>query len=77
MYCFIFQVLKLSGDKIWSSRLIIDAMVHCLEETLSMLDYAHREKNIRNKPEAMADQIEQMNIALDSHQKVLFVCYYI
>jgi hypothetical protein len=27
--------------------------------------------------QAMADQIEQMNIALDSHQKVLFVSYYI
>lgn len=26
MYAFIFQVLKLSGDKILSSRLIIDAM---------------------------------------------------
>ena len=25
--------------------------VHCLEETLSTLDYAHRAKNIRNKPE--------------------------
>ncbi|KAF3442909.1 hypothetical protein FNV43_RR16827 [Rhamnella rubrinervis] len=25
---------------------------HCLEETLSTLDYAHRAKNIKNKPEA-------------------------
>ncbi|XP_010542610.1 PREDICTED: kinesin-like protein KIN-5A [Tarenaya hassleriana] len=25
--------------------------VHCLEETLSTLDYAHRAKNIKNKPE--------------------------
>jgi hypothetical protein len=24
---------------------------HCLEETLSTLDYAHRAKNIKNKPE--------------------------
>ncbi|KAK2400965.1 kinesin protein KIN-5D [Trifolium repens] len=96
----------------------VSPAVHCLEETLSTLDYAHRAKNIRNKPEvnqklmkttlikdlygeierlkgevyaarekngiyipkdryiqeenekkAMADQIEQMNIALDSHQK--------
>ena len=28
--------------------------VHCLEETLSTLDYAHRAKNIRNKPEVNA-----------------------
>ncbi|XP_045809154.1 kinesin-like protein KIN-5C [Trifolium pratense] len=96
----------------------VSPAVHCLEETLSTLDYAHRAKNIRNKPEvnqklmkttlikdlygeierlkgevyaarekngiyipkdryiqeenekkAMTDQIEQMNIALDSHQK--------
>jgi kinesin family protein 11 len=25
--------------------------VHCAEETLSTLDYAHRAKNIRNRPE--------------------------
>jgi hypothetical protein len=25
--------------------------VHCLDETLSTLDYAHRAKNIKNKPE--------------------------
>ena len=25
--------------------------VHCQEETLSTLDYAHRAKNIRNRPE--------------------------
>ncbi|XP_024636081.1 kinesin-like protein KIN-5C isoform X2 [Medicago truncatula] len=98
----------------------VSPAVHCLEETLSTLDYAHRAKNIRNKPEvnqklmkttlikdlygeierlkgevyaarekngiyipkdryiqeenekkAMRDQIEQMNIALDSHQKKL------
>lgn len=28
--------------------------VHCLDETLSTLDYAHRAKNIRNKPEVNA-----------------------
>ncbi|KAJ1375875.1 P-loop containing nucleoside triphosphate hydrolase, partial [Sesbania bispinosa] len=98
----------------------VSPAVHCLEETLSTLDYAHRAKNIRNKPEvnqkmmkttlikdlygeierlkaevyaarekngvyipkeryvqeenekkAMADQIEQMGIALESHQKQL------
>ncbi|KAF7820171.1 kinesin-like protein KIN-5C [Senna tora] len=96
----------------------VSPAVHCLEETLSTLDYAHRAKNIRNKPEvnqkmmkstlikdlygeierlkaevyatrekngiyipkeryyqeesekkAMADQIEQMGIALETHQK--------
>lgn len=96
----------------------VSPAVHCLEETLSTLDYAHRAKNIRNKPEvnqkmtkqtlikdlygeidrlkaevyaarekngvyvpkdryykeeserkAMADQIEQMGITLETHQK--------
>jgi len=28
--------------------------VQCQEETLSTLDYAHRAKNIRNRPEARA-----------------------
>ncbi|KAK9154233.1 hypothetical protein Sjap_001713 [Stephania japonica] len=30
----------------------ISPSVHCLEETLSTLDYAYRAKNIKNKPEA-------------------------
>ncbi|KAK7268018.1 hypothetical protein RIF29_20700 [Crotalaria pallida] len=96
----------------------VSPAVHCLEETLSTLDYAHRAKNIKNKPEvnqkmmkstlikdlygeierlkaevyaarekvgvyipkerymqeenerkAMADQIEQMGITLENHQK--------
>ncbi|KAJ4772189.1 Kinesin-related protein [Rhynchospora pubera] len=29
----------------------ISPAIHCLEETISTLDYAHRAKNIRNKPE--------------------------
>uniref|UniRef100_A0A7N0UKJ5 Kinesin motor domain-containing protein n=1 Tax=Kalanchoe fedtschenkoi TaxID=63787 RepID=A0A7N0UKJ5_KALFE len=29
----------------------VSPSVHCLEETLSTLDYAHRAKNIKNKPE--------------------------
>ncbi|WOG99049.1 hypothetical protein DCAR_0418396 [Daucus carota subsp. sativus] len=29
----------------------VSPVAHCLEETLSTLDYAHRAKNIRNKPE--------------------------
>ncbi|XP_058204885.1 kinesin-like protein KIN-5C [Rhododendron vialii] len=98
----------------------VSPAVHCLEETLSTLDYAHRAKNIRNKPEvnqkmmkstlikdlygeierlkaevyaarekngvyipkdryyqeesekkAMADQIEQMGVTIDTHQKQL------
>ncbi|XP_062112736.1 kinesin-like protein KIN-5C [Humulus lupulus] len=96
----------------------VSPAVHCLEETLSTLDYAHRAKNIKNKPEvnqkmmkstlikdlygeierlksevyaarekngvyipkeryfqeeserkAMADQIEQMGVTLENHQK--------
>ncbi|PRQ43996.1 putative plus-end-directed kinesin ATPase [Rosa chinensis] len=96
----------------------VSPAVHCLEETLSTLDYAHRAKNIKNKPEvnqkmmkstlikdlygeierlkaevyaarekngvyipkeryyqeeserkAMADQIEQMGLTLETHQK--------
>lgn len=96
----------------------VSPAVHCLEETLSTLDYAHRAKNIKNKPEvnqkmmkstlikdlygeidrlkaevyaarekngvyipkeryyqeeserkAMADQIEQMGVTIENHQK--------
>ncbi|KAL8505115.1 hypothetical protein ACS0TY_016356 [Phlomoides rotata] len=96
----------------------VSPAVHCLEETLSTLDYAHRAKNIKNKPEvnqkmmkstlikdlygeierlkgevyaarekngvyipkdryyqeeserkAMADQIEQMGMTIENHQK--------
>ncbi|XP_039030627.1 kinesin-like protein KIN-5C [Hibiscus syriacus] len=98
----------------------VSPAVHCLEETLSTLDYAHRAKNIRNKPEvnqkmmkstlikdlygeierlksevyaarekngvyipkdryyqeeserkAMAEQIDQMGVLLETHQKQL------
>ena len=31
----------------------VSPSVHCLEETLSTLDYAHRAKNIKNRPEVM------------------------
>ena len=31
----------------------ISPSVYCLEETLSTLDYAHRAKNIKNKPEVL------------------------
>ncbi|WCJ34284.1 Kinesin-like protein KIN-5C [Euphorbia peplus] len=96
----------------------VSPAVHCLEETLSTLDYAHRAKHIKNKPEvnqkmmkstlikdlygeierlkaevyaarekngvyipkeryyqeeserkAMADQIEQMGVIIEAHQK--------
>ncbi|XP_057497269.1 kinesin-like protein KIN-5C [Actinidia eriantha] len=98
----------------------VSPAVHCLEETLSTLDYAHRAKNIKNKPEvnqkmmkstlikdlygeierlkaevyatrekngiylpkeryyqeenerkAMADQIEQMGVTIETNQKQL------
>ncbi|KAI4378545.1 hypothetical protein MLD38_016009 [Melastoma candidum] len=98
----------------------VSPAVHCLEETLSTLDYAHRAKNIKNKPEvnqkmmkstlikdlygeidrlkaevyaarekngvyipkerfyqeeserkAMAEQIEQMGVLLETNQKQL------
>ncbi|MQM03110.1 hypothetical protein Taro_035884 [Colocasia esculenta] len=32
----------------------VSPSVHCLEETLSTLDYAHRAKNIKNRPEVFA-----------------------
>ncbi|KAJ0972722.1 hypothetical protein J5N97_020681 [Dioscorea zingiberensis] len=100
----------------------VSPSVHCLEETLSTLDYAHRAKNIKNRPEvnqkmmkstlikdlygeidrlkaevyaarekvgvyipkeryyqeeserkAMADQIEQMGVLIETHQKQLEV----
>ena len=33
--------------------------VQCQEETLSTLDYAHRAKNIRNRPEARAPALQR------------------
>ncbi|XP_020672264.1 kinesin-like protein KIN-5C isoform X2 [Dendrobium catenatum] len=99
----------------------VSPSVHCLEETLSTLDYAHRAKNIKNRPEvnqkmmkstlikdlygeidrlkaevyatrekvgvyipkeryyqeeaerkAMAEQIEQMGVVLESNQKQIY-----
>ncbi|KAL9843173.1 Kinesin-like protein KIN-5C [Arabidopsis thaliana] len=38
----------------------VSPAVHCLEETLSTLDYAHRAKNIRNKPEDLYGEIERL-----------------
>jgi len=35
----------------------ISPSIHCLEETLSTLDYAHRAKNIKNKPEVSLSDI--------------------
>lgn len=35
----------------------ISPSIHSMEETLSTLDYAHRAKNIKNKPEVSADEI--------------------
>ncbi|XP_039775470.1 kinesin-like protein KIN-5C isoform X2 [Panicum virgatum] len=34
----------------------ISPSVHCLEETLSTLDYAHRAKSIKNRPEHNAQR---------------------
>ncbi|KAK1263029.1 Pentatricopeptide repeat-containing protein [Acorus gramineus] len=34
----------------------VSPSVHCLDETLSTLDYAHRAKNIKNRPEKNLDQ---------------------
>ncbi|KAI7994290.1 Kinesin-like protein KIN-5C [Camellia lanceoleosa] len=48
----------------------VSPAVHCLEETLSTLDYAHMAKHIRNKPKVMADQTEQMAVTIEIHQKV-------
>ncbi|GFZ17960.1 P-loop containing nucleoside triphosphate hydrolases superfamily protein [Actinidia rufa] len=49
----------------------ISPSIHCLEETLSTLDYAHRAKNIKNKPEAMAEKIERMELDFESRDKQL------
>ncbi|PSR98522.1 Kinesin-like protein [Actinidia chinensis var. chinensis] len=38
----------------------VSPAVHCLEETLSTLDYAHRAKNIKNKPEAVTNLKRKM-----------------
>ncbi|XP_058088025.1 kinesin-like protein KIN-5D [Magnolia sinica] len=39
------------GGKIKTCIATISPSIHCLEETLGTLDYAHRAKNIKNKPE--------------------------
>ncbi|THU45600.1 hypothetical protein C4D60_Mb02t19700 [Musa balbisiana] len=56
----------------------ISPSIHSLEETLSTLDYAHRAKNIKNKPEsphhdyqAMSEKIEHLEHDLDLKDKQL------
>lgn len=40
----------------------VSPSVHCLEETLSTLDYAHRAKNIKNKPEVNQKTMKSAHI---------------
>lgn len=39
----------------------VSPAVHCLEETLSTLDYAHRAKHIKNKPEVCSVHKNSIN----------------
>ena len=41
----------------------VSPSVHCLDETLSTLDYAHRAKNIRNKPEVCIEDAKDWTLA--------------
>ncbi|XP_075103400.1 kinesin-like protein KIN-5B isoform X2 [Nicotiana tabacum] len=43
----------------------ISPSAHCLEETLSTLDYAHRAKNIKNKPERMSKAVLLKDLYLE------------
>ncbi|KMZ74969.1 Kinesin-related protein-like [Zostera marina] len=40
----------------------VSPAVHCLEETLSTLDYAHRARNIKNKPEVNQKMMKSTHI---------------
>ncbi|KAG4384698.1 hypothetical protein GLYMA_13G330600v4 [Glycine max] len=59
----------------------ISPSIHCLEETLSTLDYAHRAKNIKNKPEInqkmmKSAMIKDLYSEIDRLKQVLFYsCY--
>ncbi|PWA93992.1 ATP binding microtubule motor family protein [Artemisia annua] len=54
----------------------VSPSAHCLEETLSTLDYAHRAKNIKNKPELKNEKIEQLEIDLNISEKVALVLHF-
>lgn len=47
----------------------ISPSAHCLEETLSTLDYAHRAKNIKNKPEAN-QKVSKVVLLKDLHMEI-------
>ena len=49
----------------WAQHLVV---AQCQEETLSTLDYAHRAKNIRNRPEV------NQKISKTAHIKVRHLC---
>jgi len=54
----------------------VSPAVHCLEETLSTLDYAHRAKNIRNKPEVLSlDSIFFVSIQANHWKVLLYICF--
>ncbi|GBG60629.1 hypothetical protein CBR_g8649 [Chara braunii] len=57
----------------------VSPTVQCLEETLSTLDYAHRAKNIKNKPEVNQKMtksalIKDMNSEIDRLKSELYAC---
>ncbi|KAL8125892.1 hypothetical protein AgCh_013261 [Apium graveolens] len=47
----------------------ISPSAHCLDETLSTLDYAHRAKNIKNKPEAN-QKVSKVLLLKDLHMEI-------
>ncbi|WOG91218.1 hypothetical protein DCAR_0310466 [Daucus carota subsp. sativus] len=47
----------------------ISPSAHCLDETLSTLDYAHRAKNIKNKPEAN-QKVSKVVLLRDLHMEI-------
>ena len=54
----------------------VSPSVHCLEETMSTLDYAQRAKNIKNKPEVHHLMI-LVNVAIYMHSKSCFLFWFL
>ena len=55
----------------------VSPSVHSLDETLSTLDYAHRAKNIRNKPEVCPTiEVFDMHLSLDQNKILTFGCFF-
>lgn len=52
----------------------VSPSVYCLEETLSTLDYAHRAKNIKNRPEVKDKRKNELQLYSNYFQQPISIC---